>query len=253
MELKNSMLGRNFGIIKENVENFAFILLFDFLFIVAMYYLGVLRNVFVVPMSYISILYFLFFVVVFIAAYSVFKYLALDYLRSVWRKDSMGFSNFKRFFLLNLCIILPSFIVISFLNFLGLTMLQGRILGSILFLILLLLLVVYVYTLLNIAHSIFARKHEFYNVLKDALRKSVNPSLYAKTYAYDLLFIIAFVAVWLIAKAVLLLIGYSAYISYYAYYRTAIIVLLFIALYAIIDFNRISFYISFAGEKKEKN
>lgn len=242
------LIKKTLSLIKKNPSQFLYMLLFDFLFVVVVYYLSVATKFFTISDSLIVFgIYFLIFLLIILLVYSFFKYLILDLLKSVFGKNELNFKYFFSFYKLNLAVFLVPFILIfiGVLVFASSNLLQYNLTGMVTVIVLSILLLpvfLFIYTLVNISHSLFvhAKKEK---IVKNALKKSLNIPFYGRIYSYNFLFLLIFLAGWLIADYILKAFGFSTYLQYYSSYRIFMWVFGAIILYFTVVFNRINFYL----------
>ena len=242
------LIKKTLSLIKKNPSQFLYMLLFDFLFVVVVYYLSVATRFFTFSDNLIVFgIYFMIFLLIILLVYSFFKYMILDSLKSVFWKSELNFKDFFSFYKLNLAVFLVPFILIfiGIMVFASSNLLQYNLTGMVTVIvlsILLLTVLLFIYTLVNISHNLFVHAKK-QGIVKDALKKTLNIPLYGKIYSYNLLFLIVFFAGWLAANYILKSIGFSTYIQYYQVYRIFIWTFGAIILYFIIVFNRVNFYL----------
>ncbi len=245
---KKSLLGKTLSLIRKNPGPFLYMLLFDFLLAGIIYSLSVATKFFPIQDSLVVFgILFLIFLLIIILVYSFFKYLVLDSLKSVFRKGELNFKDFFSFYKLNLAVFLVPFILIfiGILAFASSNLLQYDLTGMVLVVVLLILLIpvlLFIYTLVNMSHTLFvqAKKEK---IVKNALKKSLNIPLYGKIYSYNLFFLIIYLVIWLAANYFLRSSGFSTYLQYYSGYRIFIWILTTVVVYFIVVFNRVNFYL----------
>ncbi len=251
---KGWMFSNSYNLAKSNLDKIGLMALFDASFIVSFFYLlpylaRYIGENYIFPIGLLGpsvqalsifIMFTVSYYLIILFFYSFFKYCVMDTIRSVYKKSEFSFSRLGKFFLLNLALILPPYVLFSFT--VGSIKESFRPYG---FLAIGIPLLLYVYALLNSAHSFFYRGSSF----KESLKKSLEASFKIKAYKETvLIIIIAGLALgiffWLMGMLInwLLSGNYLIYLNAYPYYRVATVWLSYAVIYAIVLVNRITFY-----------
>ena len=255
--IKGSLFARSFQLAKSNPNKIGLMILFDISFFLSFYYiLPALAEyfkrsliisqtmAFLLLIAILSLIYYL--IVLFI--YSFFKYSVLDFTKSLFGKTPFSFNRLGQFYLLNLIIIMPPYIIFS-------TILDSikEAFRPFVLLALGIPLFLFLYTVINVSHSFFNQGDS----IKKSIHKSFNVAFtkiknYRETISIIIFFALALGILFLGGGYLIQLIAsknYNLYLITYAYLRQASIVIFDLAFYFIILINRISFY-SIAREMK---
>lgn|SRR3989338_4555753 len=250
--IKESYFIKSFRLAKANPNKIGLIILFDVMFVIAAFSLNKILQFFsesifisqplwsIAAFITLSLLYYL----LMILAYSFFKYLVLDYTKTLFEKSAFSFSRLAQFYKLNVVIAGILFAAIVLFELI-LKYLQPQyrpwvfIAVAVPFLVLL-------YVLVNSAHS------SFYN--GSSIKQSINYGFrvtFTKLKAYrETILIMIFFALllWLLFLGAGYLVrllsskNYSMYLSIYSYYKQITIMIFDIIFYLVILINRITFY-----------
>lgn len=255
--IKNSLFAKSFNLAKANPGKIGLMVLFDVSFLASFYYilpllLGYSAEAILWPQSgafiYAYLLLDFIYRLLQLFVYSFFKYSMLDFIKSLFQKTEFSFKRLGQFYLLNIILMLPLFIIFNF------------ILGGIkeayrpyFFIATGIPISLFLYIILNLSHSFFYEG----NSLKNSLSKPFSAAFEKiKSYGETILAIILALS----ALGILFLIAgylvrfftsgnYLLYLKAYDYFKTATIVIVDVVVYLIIVINRISFY-SVARESK---
>lgn len=255
--IKNSLFAKSFNLAKSNPGKIGLMVLFDMSFLASFYYmlpflLGYSASAILWPKSgafvYVYLIADFIYKLLQIFVYSFFKYSMLDFIKSLFQKTEFSFKRLGQFFLLNIILILPLFIIFSF------------VLESIkeayrpyFFIITGIPIFLFLYAILNLSHSFFNEG----NSLKNSLRKSFSLTFgkmksYRETIGIIILALLALGVLFLICGYLVRVFvsgNYLLYLKAYGYFKVATIVIVDVVMYLIILINRISFY-SAARESK---
>ena len=226
--------------------------LFDFLFLVSFYALYVFsqyaaQGIFLsqsLSSVYIFLVLSLTYYLIVIFAYSFFKYIVLDYAKSLFEKADISFRRLGQFYALNIIIAGIFFMIMILANFLLASIkLQYR---PFVFIALAGPYLLFLYVLLNMSHSLFYQGASFKGSLKKGFKITFTK---IRVYRETILIMILFaLLLWLLFFGSGYLIrlaaskNYGMYLAYYAYFKQASIIIFDIAFYLVIFINRISFY-----------
>lgn len=257
--VKESLFLQSFRLAKSNPNKTGYMVLFDFLFLVTIYVLQALsqyaaNSIIITPTLstfYIFLLFSVIYYLIVIFTYSFFKYVVLDYIKSLFEKTEFSFKRLGQFYALNIVIAGIFFAVILLGNFV-LASIKSQYRPYI-FIIMAVPYLLLLYVLLNTSHSLFCRG----NSVKESLKKGLKTT-FARLKVYRetiLIMILCALVLWLLFFGSGYLIrlvaskNYSLYLTYYAYFKQASIVVFDIVFYAVILINRISFYSVIKEEK----
>ena len=255
--IKNSLFAKSFNLAKSNPGKIGLVVLFDVSFLASFYYilpffLSYSASTILWPKSgafvYVYLIADFIYKLLQIFVYSFFKYSILDFIKSFFQKTDFSLKRLWQFYLLNIILILPLFIVFNI------------ILDSVkeayrpyFFVITGMPIFLFLYVILNLSHSFFYDG----NSLKNSLRKSLSLTFgkiksYRETIGVIILALLVLGLLFLIAGSLVRFStsgNYLLYLKTYDYFKTAAIVAVDIVMYLIILINRISFY-SVARESK---
>lgn len=254
---KHSLNAKTFYAIKSNPMLFFNTLVFDFLFLVILYYINVLTRLslpteealtpnigFVVSFLLFTMIYLL--LLIFI--YSFLKYCILDFIkmlvdlswkfRKITREKKFDLSRFFKFCFLNLIILVSSFIMFTILNAVYFFSVKQEYL-NIIFLLTMVPLFLFIYAYLNITHSLFTLGFD----LKETIRKGF--VLLKKIRSYYVVFIssVLFILAYSLIYFIIALIITSLTSVNLPVYNIVFTVITTVVFYLIIAFNRTYFYL----------
>lgn len=248
--IKNSLFVNSFALAKANPGKIGLMVLFDVSFLASFYYilpllLGYAASAVLWPQSSVFIYVYLLLGFVYrllqVFVYSFFKYSILDFIKSLFQKTEFSFKRFWEFYLLNIILIIPLFVVFSF------------IIGSVkeayrpyFFVITGIPIFLFLYIIVNLSHSLFSEA----NSLKSSLKKSFSATFekmkfYREAIGIIILALLVFGVLFLIAGYLIQVFtsgNYLLYLKVYGYFKTSLIFIIDVALYFVILINRISFY-----------
>ena len=252
---------------KKNWKKIGLIIVFDILFVLLLinlrfvvvningWFFGLFYNLEsitgIAAISSLVITEFLFLV----AVYSFFKYLVLGNIQEMFRKTGLKFNRFFSFIKLNWIIVGPIIVIYAVFFILATSYLSKKISGGIsspssllfnflIIVLLLLISLIYLYTFINLSHSIFLKEKRLKKVLKLAFINSFKFNSY-KIYWSNLKVIFICSIILLVFYAFMklfVLTSTSAYLRYGGIYRTGLIAIIIVTGYFLLLFNRINFY-----------
>ena len=257
--IRQLLFFKSFSLAKSNTSKTGCIILFDLLFLASIYILQVLsqyaaQGIFLgqnLPSVYIFLALSLIYYLIAVFSYSFFKYIVLDYVKSLTEKTEFSFKRLGQFYVLNTIIAGIFFAIMILANFLLASIkLQYR---PFVFIALAAPYLLFLYVITNIAHSSFYQGSS----VKESIKKGFGVTftkikVYRETISIMILFALL---LWLLffgsGYLVRLLASknYSLYLAYYAYFKQASIIVFDVALYLTILINRVSFYSIIKEEK----
>ena len=247
---KNSLFARSFSLAKSNPSKIGLIVLFDISFLVSFYYvLPILAryfasNIAVSETASFLIIFNIFsllhlFLILFV--YSFFKYCVLDSIKSMFAKADSSFNRLWQFYLLNVILLLPAYILFS------------AVIGGVkeayrpyALIVLGTPVSLFLYALINLSHSFFYQGSS----IKESIKRSLKITFTKlKVYRETILVIIIGALVlgllfFGIGKIISIIASrnYMLYLNIYGYFKQTSIIALDLIFYLIILMNRISFY-----------
>ncbi|MBI2542275.1 hypothetical protein HYV80_06205 [Candidatus Woesearchaeota archaeon] len=266
-EKKEKLFIKSFLLAKSNLNKTGYIILFDVLFLASVFscvfalqsMTRYLSNYVPFPQSpsaiyvflALSVAYYLIFFLILLFAYSFFKLIVLDYTKSFFETTEFSFRRLWQFYSLNIILAGISLAVMLAANFiLAGIKIQYR---PFVFISLAVPYFLFLYIILNVSHSLFYQgaswKGSAVNGFKITFTKI---KVYRETI---LIMILAALLLWLlfIGSGYLIRLAYSKnyslYLSMYAYFKQASVILFYIVLYFVVLINRISFYSIIREEK----
>ena len=252
---KESLFARSFKLAKSNPNKTGLMILFDVLFLISIFALNkltqyaaqILIGNAIAPILASAILFIVFSLIYYLIvlfAYSFFKYSILDYINSLFGKTEFSFKRLAQFYSLNVIIAGIFFAIILLANFiLASIKAQYR---PFVFIFLAVPFLLFLYIIINTSHSLFYQGSS----IKEAIKKSFSLT-FTKMKIYRetiLVMILLALVLWLVffgsGYLVRLLASknYSLYLSIYAYFKQASIIIFDLVFYLVILINRISFY-----------
>lgn len=247
MEFKKS-----FRLLKSNPDKTSLMVLFDALFLAAIFSLYRLANYFaqslVIPKTALSAFVFIAFSLAYylmiLLAYSFFKYGILDFIKSLFEKTKFSFKRLGQFYSLNIMIAGIFFAIILFFNFVLSSIKQSY--APFVFIIIAIPYLLLLYVVVNTSHPLFYEGSS----IKESIKKSLKIT-FTKIKAYResiLAMILLALLLWLLFLGSGYLVrllaskNYPLYLSLYAYFKQASIIIFDLAFYLVILINRVSFY-----------
>jgi hypothetical protein len=254
---KHSLHAKTFYAIKSNPRLFFNTLIFDFLFLVLLYYINTLvKSSLPTEESLIAnieftVLFFLFtiiYLLLLIFIYSFLKYCILDFVkmlvdlswkfRKIIREKKFELNRFFKFCFLNLIIFVSSFITFIILNAIYLFSVKQEYL-KIIFLLTMIPLFLFIYAYLNITHSLFTLGFN----LKETIKKGLVLLKRIRAYYCIFIFSILLISVYSLIYFIINLIITSFTSVNILIYNQIFTVITAIVFYFIIAFNRVYFYL----------
>jgi len=253
-KIKKSAFIAVFRQISKKPQLLLYMLLADLLFVFSFYLLNLLTNSTIGKNQYqlLSILrtglavtgFILFFalayllIVIFI--YSFFKYATLHFIKLFFEKIKFGLNRLKNFYFLNLRVYASFFMIFAVFMLILLAVKQTY--AKFIFLLFLVPFLFFVYSFVNVSHSLFSEENKSKGNMRKSLRITFKriPS-YLGIYLLDitalfLYFLIYFIVGFIIVKVI----GVNVNIKVY---DTIFIIITFIIFYLIFVYNRIYFYL----------
>ena len=256
---KESLFIKSFKLAKSNLNKTGLMILFDILFLISVFALNRLSQYFsqsivvaqTLTSAIILIIFSLIYYLIVLFVYSFFKYSILDFIKSLFEKTEFSFKRIGQFYSLNIIIAGIFFAIMFLANFL-LASIKAQY-RPFVFIFLAVPFLLFLYVIINISHSLFYEGDS----IKDSIKKSFKITFTKiRVYKETILIMILFaLLLWLLFLGSGYLIrflastNYNLYLTTYAYFKQASIIIFDIVFYLIILINRISFY-SIALENK---
>src|SRR3989338_2665857 len=250
--IRESLFIKSFKLAKSNPNKVGLMILFDLLFLFSVYALYRISLFFaqslVVPQTLLSVSIFIIFSLIYyltiLFAYSFFKYIILDYIKSLFEKTEISFKKLGQFYSLNIIIAGIFFAIMFLANFLLASIKPEY--RPFVFIFLAIPYLLFLYVIVNISHSSFYQGASIKEAVKKSFRIAFTKmKIYRETI---LIMILLALALWLLFFGSGYLIrllaskNYSLYLNTYAYFKQASIIVFDIAFYLVILINRVSFY-----------
>lgn len=257
---KEPLFLKSIRLAKSSPNKTGLMILFDMMFIASILALNALAKYFsqsvAAPTALSSAFNFIAFSLVFylvlLFAYSFFKYIILDQIKSLFGKAEFSFKRLGQFYSLNIVIAGIFFAAMLLANFLLASVKDQY--RPFVFIFLAIPYLLFLYILVNTSHSLFYEG----NSIKEAIKKSFRVA-FTKMKAYRetiLIMILTALALWLLFLGSGYLIrllaskNYNLYLSAYAYFKQASIIVFDLVFYLVILINRVSFYALIKEEDK---
>ena len=250
--VRESYFIKSVKLAKSNTNKIALMILFDVLFVIAAFSLNKISKYFsqsiyvqqlLWPIVTFIVLY-LFYYLLMLLVYSFFKYLVLDYIKSLFEKSEFSFDRLGQFYGLNVVVAGIFFASLVIFNYILNYIQQSY--RPIVFIIVAAPYLLFLYIMLNSSHSLFYNGSSILASLKNGIKITFTK---IKVYRETILFmIIAALLLWLLFFSAGYIIrlsaskNYSFYLSAYSYYKQATIIVFDVVLYFVILINRITFY-----------
>jgi len=260
---KNLLFLRSFNLAKLNSGKIVQIIFFDVIFFVSMLIVKNLvsysNQILGVPQTiadfYLRLFYSIVYFLALLFLYSFFKYIILNYIKSLFDRTKISFKRLGKFYSLNI-ILMGIFVSVAlFFNFVLFSIkAQFR---PYVFIMLAVPFLLFFYTLTNLSHSIFCEDSSIKNSIKNSLS-----ILFRKIKSYReiiSLMILLGLILWLIFLGVgkfvntLASRNYDLYLSIYPSFERISIVVFDLAVYFTVLINRISFYAVIREKSSIKN
>ena len=251
---RESHLAKTLGFVKNNPKNMLHIILFDILFLAAIGAFYKLTEFFFlktppeisVTTTILYLILTLMYYLTLILIYSFFKYSILNSIKSLFKKTKRGFSNLKKFYLLNLLIFVALFMAFLVLNGVFLIGVKEEY-AAYVFLIINVPLFLIAYIFMNIGHTLFSETEK--PKIKEIVRKAFNLVLEVKRYwgifLADMAVIIAYFTVFYLIGMTLKATVFKSYLTpakYYDIYTMGFSIITTLFFYFLFFFNRVYFY-----------
>ncbi len=253
--VKESLFVKSFRLAKANPNKTGLMVLFDVLFLISIFALNRLIQYIspfliggiIAPTLATGILFVTFSLIYYLIAlftYSFFKYSVLDSIKSIFANTDSSFNRLGQFYALNIVIAGIFFAVMLAAN-----LIMGSIQTSYapyVFIVLAIPYLLFLYVITNISHSLFFQGAS----IKDSVKKGFTIT-FTKMKVYRetvLVMIVLALFLWLLFLGggyLVRFIGaknYTLYLSLYAYFKQASIIVFDIVFYLAILINRLSFY-----------
>ena len=250
--VKESLFIKSFRLAKSNPNKTGYMILFDLLFLGSLYVLQFLSQYFAQSLAIaqslasalVFIVYSLIYYLIALFFYSFFKYINLDFIKSLFENTEFSFKKLGQFYSLNILIAGIFFAAMILANLLlASTKVQYR---PFVFIVLAVPYLLFLYAVINIAHSLFYEGSS----IKESAKKSfkiafTKMKIYRETVLIMILFALLLWLLFLGSGYVVRLLtskNYSLYLNAYAYFKQISIVVVDAVSYLAILLNRISFY-----------
>jgi len=249
-KLMNSLFLKTFNLIKKQPKFLIFALAFDFLFVASVYGIGFLMGV-LIPANIFSagplnakmilaiLLPLIVYPLILLLAYSFFKHVILNFVKSLINDEPLSFKRFSEFYFLNL-IIFSAIGLVTIVIGIFLRRIANQQAFSIVYMITITLIFIFSYTWVNISHSIFTDGKS----IKETILKSYMPVFnkihsYLPVIIFSVIFLLAFNGVFYI-----LAMPFKSWVfSHPTAYATIFKAISFITIYLTFMFNRLYFYL----------
>ncbi len=250
--IKNSLFVKSLKLAKSDLNKTGLMILFDVMFLVSVFALSRLGVFFaqtlVIPQTVMSIIIFIIFSLVYyllaLFAYSFFKYSILDFIKSLFGKSSFSFNRIGKFYLLNIIIAAIFLAVMIVFNYILVSIRQSY--APFVFVALAIPYLLLLYVIINVSHSLFYEGASVKSSIKRSFEITfTRTKSYRETIIAIILFSLIFGLLFLGSGYLIRFFAsknYTLYLSTYAYFKQASVIILDLALYFIILINRISFY-----------
>lgn len=249
---KEFLFLKSFHLAKSNLSKTGLMVLFDVLFLIAVFGLQNLIQYFAqslaLPKTIASAITFIIFSLIYylilLFIYSFFKYCILDFIKSLSENKDFSFKRLGEFYALNIVIGGVFFAIMLLLNSILAGIKQDY--APFVFIVLAVPYLLFLYIIANTSHSLFYQEAS----IKESIKKSLKITFTKiKTYRETILVMILFALVlWLLFYGAGYLVrtftskNYSLYLTAYAYFKQISIIVFDLVFYIVILINRISFY-----------
>ena len=251
--LKNSLFLKSLVLEKSNSSKIGLIVLFDAMFLISLFILQRLADYFAASLSfqpsasiYVYMVFSLIYYLMVFSLYVIFKYIILNFIKSLFGRTQILFGKLGQFYLLNLIIAGVFLAIMLLLNFILYSLKQAY--APYVFIVMAIPYLLFLYIVINLAHSVFYEGASIKNTLKCSFKA---PFAKIKSYRENVLIMIFFgFLLWilLLGSGYLLRLATSGnqilYLDVYPYFKQTSIIIMDIIIYFAILTNRISFYIS---------
>lgn len=251
-KIKELLFLKSLSLLKSTPTKAGLMVLFDVLFLVSFYSLNKLIVYFsqylaiptTLASAFVFVLYSLIYYLIILLAYSFFKYLVLDSIKSLFEKTVLSFKKLSQFYLLNIVIAGIFFAVMLLFNYI----LAGVKVAyqPYVFILLAAPYLLFLYVIINVSHSLFYQGASIKNSIKKSFKITFTKmNVYRETILAMIFFAIVLWAVLYGSGYLLKLLvskNYTSYLITYSYFKQITIIILDLAFYLIILINRVSFY-----------
>ncbi|MDP3766143.1 MAG: hypothetical protein Q8R04_06540, partial [Nanoarchaeota archaeon] len=254
-----SLFIKSFNLAKSNPSKTGLMVLFDALFFILVLYVFpaanqyIAQGIFITPTTlsfYLLIFLSLIYYLIIILVYSFFKYIVLDYIKSLFERTEFSFSRLGQFYALNI-VIAGIFFAIMILANLLLASIKPQY-RPFVFIALATPYLLLLYVIANVAHSAFYQGASIKESLKKGFKTTFTKiRIYRETILIMILFALL---LWLLFLGLGYLIrltanNYSLYLRLYSYFTEFSKWSVMVVAYFAILINRISFYALTREEK----
>ena len=249
---KELLFIKSFRLAKSNPGKIGLMFLFDCLFVLSFYILFALsqyaaQSAFALQSLssiYAFLLFSLMYYLIAVFAYSFFKYIVLDYAKSLFEKTDFSFRRLGQFYMLNIVIAGIFFAAMILGNFL-LASIKAQY-RPFVFIVLAVPYLLFLYVILNVSHSVFYQGGSMKESLKNGLKAAFTKiRVYRETILIMILFALLLWLLFFGSGYLISLIAsknYGLYLAYYSYFKQASIIVFDLVFYLLFFINRISFY-----------
>ena len=246
--IPKGMFFNTLNLINKNKKSLFYVVLMDVIFLIALFILAQIFNIIsqgalarqqTYQLLFLAAIYYL--AALFI--YSLFKYIILNFVKSVFEKNKIYFKNLGKFYLLNIIIFLILFLIFFILSLLAASVVEG--IAPFVSAIILSIYVVIAYAFVNINHVLF---FEGKNLLQSLQMTTKSLIKFNKYYGVYLVILASIVIIFLIftlfgnALRSTFFQDYNSLLQYGDIYTIVFIHTLGIIFYIAILFNRFYFY-----------
>jgi len=241
---RESLFLKSLKLIIKKPQNLLYFILFDLLFILAVYALSKIFSYVPVPKSFsIALLYSLLNFTIFVFVYSFFKYAVLDYIVSFMKKTEFSFKRLKDFFMLNVLLFLVFSIVMVLVNMILVFSVKQEYM-QIFLSVVSIIVFIFIYTLMNISHSFFVLgstwKESFFRANSVVFKKMKK---YLPVYGFSILVLIIIMLIGNLVFVLLKPLMQSKVLNFYQVYMTVYYIVTMLFMYALHIVNRLYFYL----------
>ena len=252
--IKESLFLRNLKLAKSNPNKIGLMILFDVLFLISVYALYTLslffaQTIFIeksLSTIFIFLIFSLTYYLIIIFAYSFFKFMILDLIKSLFDITKFSFKRLGLFYSLNIIIAGIFFAILLSFNFILASVKQ--VYAPFVFLFLAIPYLLFLYIIINTSHSIFYEGASIKETIKKSFKITFTKiKIYRETILIMILFALILWLLFLGSGYLIRFIGtknYATYLTTYKYFRHSSIIVFDVIFYFLILINRISFYMT---------
>ena len=235
-------------LINKDKKSLFYVVLMDVIFLIALFILAQIFNIIsqgalarqqIYQLLFLAVFYYL--AALFI--YSLFKYIILNFVKSVFENNKITFNRLGKFYLLNIIVFLILFLIFFILSLLAASVVEG--IAPFVSIIILLLYTVIAYAFVNISHVLFIEGKNLIQSLQMAAKSLIKFNKYYGVYLVILAsFVIVFLVFTLFGNALrgTFFQDYNSILQYGDIYTIVFIHTIGIIFYIAILFNRFYFY-----------